>query len=57
VFVVAAMFMGASVTGFVFLMVCEVCRNEKEGDEAEDLPNTMYPSPLHWPFFVSMVRV
>ena len=53
-FVVAAMFTGASVTGFVFLMVCEVCRNEKEGDEAEDLPNTM---PLHWPFFVSMVRV
>jgi hypothetical protein len=52
VFAVAAMLTGASVTGSVFLVVYEVVRMGREADEGEDLPNTMFPSPLRrclWP--------
>ena len=53
VLVVAAMFTGASITGSTFLVVYEVVGMRREGDEAEDLPTTMYPSPMHQLFFVS----
>lgn len=40
-FVVAAMFTGTSVTRSVFFVVYEVVGMRTEGDEVEDLPNTM----------------
>ena len=46
VVVVAATFARASATGSIFLMVYEVVEMRREGDEAEDLPNATYPSPL-----------
>jgi hypothetical protein len=57
VVVVAATFARASATGSIFLMVYEVVEMRREGDEAEDLPNATYPSPLRQPFFVSVARV
>jgi hypothetical protein len=41
----------------VFLVAYEVVGMRREGDDATDLPNVMYPSPLRWPFFVSVARV
>ena len=55
--VVAATFAKASATGSVFLMVYEVVRMRREGDDTEDLPNATYASPLRQPFFVSVARV
>lgn len=52
--VVAAIFAGAFVTGSVVLLVYGVVAMRKEGNEAEDLPNAIYPSPLRQPFFVSV---
>jgi len=51
--VVAVMFTGASVTGSV---AYDVAGMRREGDEAKDLPNVMYPSPLRQPFFASAAR-
>ena len=57
VVVVAATFARASATGSVFLRVYEVVGIRGEGNEAEDLPDATYPSPLRQPFFVSVARV
>ena len=51
--VVTVMFAGASVTGSV---AYDVAGMRREGDEAKDLPNVMYPSPLCQPFFASAAR-
>jgi len=51
--VVTVMFMGASVTGS---MAYDVAGMRREGDEDKDLPNVMYPLPLHQPFFASAAR-
>ena len=41
----------------VFLVVYEVVVMRREGDDAKDLPNAIYPSPLRQPVFVSVARV
>ena len=51
--VVAVMCAGASVTESV---AYDVAGMRREGDEANDLPNVMYPSPLCQPFFASAAR-
>ena len=50
---VTVMFAGASVTGSV---AYDVAGMRREGDEAKDLPNVMYPLLLHQPFFASAAR-
>jgi hypothetical protein len=55
--VVTAMFTRVSVTGSVFLVVYGVAAIRKEGNEAKDLPNAIYPSPLRQLVFVSVARV
>jgi len=55
--VVPAMFTRVSVTGSVFLVVYGVAAIRREGDEAKDLPNAIYPSPLRQLVFVSVARV
>jgi len=55
--VVVVAFAGVSVTGSVSLVAYEVVGMRREGDDATDLPNVMYPSPLRQPFFMSVARV
>jgi len=50
---VVVMFVGVSVTGSV---AYDVAGMRREGDEAKDLPNVMYPLPLCQPFFASAAR-